>query len=147
MSLKYDIEEQNLCADRLAAELPAVANAVPLDYLKAQRWFGSKSLDIRAVELYDAAIMEQNLSYEVLLLLEIHYMQKAEADLYFLPLVITESPSIASIMQIVTLGKTYYIMDALQDEPFLRRQLTLLASACKINAGKGSFEYENIRPL
>jgi maltose alpha-D-glucosyltransferase/alpha-amylase len=147
MPLKYDIKEQSLCADRLAAELPAIVAALPPDYIQAQRWFGSKSLDIREVKLFDASIMEHHLSYEVLLLLEIHYMQKAKAEMYFLPLVITEAPSTASIMQIVTPSKTYYIVDALQNEPFLRRQLALLASASIINAGKGSFKYENIRPL
>ena len=93
--------------------------------LPEQRWFGSKTRPIEAVEIFDAGVIEDGPPALVLSLLEIQYTDGGE-DMYHLPLLVEEDGS---------------SRDAFDDGATLKVLGDLMAHGSSIKGDRGVFEF------
>ncbi len=140
--------------DRNIADLLlSIVKRIPGEYLKQQRWFGSKSHDIKGIELHDAAITACQKKWYVFALIRVNYT-KIESELYSMPLailrkddnVIRDSQDLP-ILEIESPDGSYMVKDALADDEFCRLQFEYIDSSMPIDARYGKFKFMNTSVL
>ena len=129
------------------ALLPSIIEAVPIDYIKRQRWFGSKMKGIKHIHLYDAALVSCNLPVYVMMLIELLY-DNEDSEIYYFPVVIQSPDSPTGklpvisedvILELQTPISNLLVLNALQDEEFLRKHLQMVEVSERIDSMAGHF--------
>ena len=116
------------------------------EYLRRQRWFGSKSKPIARLRLKDHAVLQATLPIFVLALIEVEY-DGFDAELYFVPFMITASPvpSQDLLLDLKTASGTGYVYEALANEECCNALLRRIARPGELPAGGGKFVFEKTR--
>jgi maltose alpha-D-glucosyltransferase/alpha-amylase len=129
----------------LEAALPRVVAAVPLEWLTARRWFGSKAREVRGVRLQDASQLAWDAAAEgghVLALVVVEYGDEG-AETYGMPLAFqaaspgdsSAAQDDAAILEVVFADRPVRVIDALGVPAFgLRLWQLIRDNACLATA-------------
>jgi len=131
--------------------LADLVGALDPEYLRQQRWFGSKTKPITRLRLKDHAVIQGELPYFLLALIEVDYA-KFDPELYSVPLMITDRavPQQDLLLELKTASEVGFLYEALANDDFCRLLLQKIAHPGAIPAAHGSFVFEKthafIRP-
>ncbi len=137
-----------LVAESLVNELPSLIKAISVEYIKHQRWFGSKAKEITGIVLKDAALLQQESYLYIMTLVELGY-ENAESEVYYLPLALhkvgttsEEVPdNLAVILRVESGSGTFLLYDALADDRFLKIQFRQIETSGSIKSTNGRFSF------
>jgi maltose alpha-D-glucosyltransferase/alpha-amylase len=132
--------------------LEAIANWVALadlvaafdpEYLRQQRWFGSKSKPITRLQLNDYAVLRLELPLFILALIEVEYAG-SDAEIYSVPLMISDRafPQLDPLLELKTASGGGFVYEALADDEFCRALLHKIAYPTELSAMAGRFKFE-----
>jgi len=151
MMIMYKLDG-DLSADRLVRELPSIVCAIPTDYIREQRWFGSKAQTIKSVNLFDFILLSRKLPFYILMLVKISFDKSFE--IYNLPVGIGKVKKSSSlgetsppytIMEILAAGQKYHLYNAFIDTEFLTKLFKVIDRPRRANAQTGYFNSATTR--
>jgi len=131
--------------------LADLVGALDPEYLRQQRWFGSKTKPITRLRLKDHAVMQGGLPCFLLALIEVEY-SGFDPELYSVPLMITDRAVQQQdlLLELKTASEVGFLYEALANDDFCRLLLEKIAHPGAIPAARGSFVFEKthafIRP-
>jgi maltose alpha-D-glucosyltransferase/alpha-amylase len=148
--LRYKIKEK-LTPAVLRTELPRVVSALPAEYFRQQRWFGSKGRTLRRVTLRDCAPLREEEPISLLTFIQIEY-EGGSPELYSLPLVLhtqdTGNDALtkdqARILAVIDAPTgTAFLCDAFAEERFCKELFACIAHARRLPSAAGVFTCKN----
>jgi len=151
MAITYKLDE-DLSVGGLIGELPSIVRAIPADYIREQRWFGSKAQTIKSVNLFDFILVNRKPPFYILMLVKIKFDKSSE--IYNLPVGIGKIQKSSSsgeklpsdtIMEILAAGQKYRLYNAFIDSEFLIQLFKIIDRPGKKNAQTGYFNSANTR--
>lgn len=146
--------KETLDTANLMRELPALVKTIPIEYIKQQRWFGSKAKDITDIALKDSAVLEDKPHPILMTLIELRY-QDEETEVYYLPLAlqpVNSAPEVyrnpeSLILEVWSSSGLFMLYDALVDEEFLKAKFHQIVTSGVIKATRGRFSFAFIQTL
>jgi len=131
--------------------LEAIANWVALadlvaaldpEYLRQQRWFGSKSKAITGLQLNDYAVLRPELPLFILALIKVEYVGY-DAEIYSVPLMISDRavPQLDPLLELKTASGGGFVYEGLADDEFCRALLQKIAYPTELSAMAGRFVF------
>jgi maltose alpha-D-glucosyltransferase/alpha-amylase len=126
--------------------LPDAVTALDPEYLRRQRWFGSKNKPITGVRLKEYAVLQATLPVYVLTLIEVAYAGYPP-EMYSLPLMIVNRavPERDLLLELKTPSEMGFVYEALTDDEFCRTLLGKVAESGTVSAAAGRFVFEKTR--
>ena len=116
-------------------------------FMQRQRWFASKSREVRQARFTDSAAIRRGTSPAFLTIVSLEYTD-GRTDSYFVPLsligrdeadrVLTESPS--RVLSLITGARKGAIIDAFYDDDACDRMLRHMLSAEELTTSRGSIQ-------
>ncbi len=119
-------------------DVPAVIQAIPVEALQEQRWFGAKGRGIRARSVRDFTILPGS-GRHFLTLLDLAYTD-GESETYFLPLALDERPG-NGLGEWSAGGQRWIIRDGLTDGSLCRAMLAAVAADGCLGGERGAFAF------
>jgi maltose alpha-D-glucosyltransferase/alpha-amylase len=138
--------QSSVAATRQMAYTAALGEAVETldpEYLRRQRWFGSKSKPITHLRLKDYALLQTDLPLFILALIEVEY-SSFDPELYSIPLMVTDRalPHQDVMLQLKTPAGVGFVYEALTDDEFCRLLLRRIADKGTVAAIRGKFVFD-----
>ena len=133
----------DLDVNALARALPDVVGAIDPEYLRRQRWFGSKGKPISALRLKEHAVVQATLPLFFLNLIEVEYAG-FDPELYFFPLMISDQalPRNDLLLQVQSTSTIGFVYEALGDDEFCTALLQRIGQAGRLRASAGDFVFD-----
>ncbi len=137
-SIQGDLE-----VSALSRALPDVVGAIDPEYLRRQRWFGSKGKPISALRLKEHAVMQATLPLFFLNLIEVEYAG-FDTELYFFPLMISDHalPRNDLLLQVQSTSAIGFVYEALGDDEFCTALLQRIERPGQLRAIAGDFVFD-----
>lgn len=140
-------------ADWGKEHIDTLVQAIPQEYFKSKRWFGSKGRQIQNYELIDYALLQDQPVLTILVLLRFNYTD-GNYELYHLPLLVRPTAQIppatkaqphgvAATLQ--TAEGEYAAYDAFTDENFCASLYHYIFEGRRIPTNEGSFIFSPIQ--
>ena len=128
-------------ANRVA--LADLVAALDPEYLRQQRWFGSKSKPITGLQLNDYAVLRPELPLFILALIEVEYAG-SDAEIYSVPLMISDRafPQLDPLLELKTASGGGFVYEGLADDEFCNALLHKIAHPSELSAMTGRFVFE-----
>ncbi len=137
-SIQGDLE-----VSALSRALPDVVGAIDPEYLRRQRWFGSKGKPISALRLKEHAVVQATLPFFFLNLIEVEYAG-FDTELYFVPLMISNQalPRNDLLLQVQSTSAIGFVYEALGDDEFCTALLQRIERPGQLRAIAGDFVFD-----